>query len=393
MTHLAYVCEDTGIPVDGTKGASVHVRSMVGAFARLGVAVSLVSPRIGEEEWLRKLPIRPVRMDRKKAAANVACEEKDKAWKRMFRLLDELDDHHPIDAVYERMSLWACGSSLWCRKRGKDHWVEVNAPLVNEASRYREIDDLPGAAHVESEILRHATTLLPVSGWLERWLRGLGCAPDVIHRLPNGVDEHWLTNGNGVDPPRDGSPLTVGFVGSLRPWHDLDTLLQAFELLPAERFRLMIVGDGPLGEWLGEAISKPPLRGRVEWTGALPRNEVCRAIDKMNIGLAPYRGDEDFYFCPIKIFEYGARCRPVVTAEIPDLVEQFPDDTLILYRPSDAASLADALMSLAGDHERRRSFATRLRDYVKQHTWSAHAAQVLAWGGYQRVDELVEAAI
>src|SRR5881296_2239380 len=40
---ILYLCADAGIPVLGGKGASVHVRELIGAFARAGHRVTLAA--------------------------------------------------------------------------------------------------------------------------------------------------------------------------------------------------------------------------------------------------------------------------------------------------------------------------------------------------------------
>ncbi len=40
MTRVAYLCADAGIPVCGSKGASVHVQAVVGTLARRGLESS-----------------------------------------------------------------------------------------------------------------------------------------------------------------------------------------------------------------------------------------------------------------------------------------------------------------------------------------------------------------
>ena len=47
--RILTICPDTGIDVLGVKGAAVHVRAMVDAFADLGHSVELVAPRILKE--------------------------------------------------------------------------------------------------------------------------------------------------------------------------------------------------------------------------------------------------------------------------------------------------------------------------------------------------------
>jgi len=44
--RIAYVCADPGISALGDKGASVHLRSLAGALARRGHAVTLLSTRL-----------------------------------------------------------------------------------------------------------------------------------------------------------------------------------------------------------------------------------------------------------------------------------------------------------------------------------------------------------
>ena len=45
MKHIAYLCTDAGIPVFGTKGASIHVQSVVRAALKAGHRVTLFATR------------------------------------------------------------------------------------------------------------------------------------------------------------------------------------------------------------------------------------------------------------------------------------------------------------------------------------------------------------
>ena len=48
---ILYLCSDAGIPVLGRKGASIHVREMVGAFACAGHQVVLAAPVLNKSPW------------------------------------------------------------------------------------------------------------------------------------------------------------------------------------------------------------------------------------------------------------------------------------------------------------------------------------------------------
>jgi glycosyltransferase involved in cell wall biosynthesis len=319
-------------------------------------------------------------MDRDKLGCSVSLEDKENAYDYTQLSLDLIHRKDPIDAVYERLSLWSCGASRWCRNHKIPHWVEVNAPLVREATIHRDLNNADKATQVELEVLRHATMLFPVSPWLGRWLVSQGCDHDKIYHLPNGVNENWLAKSHPLPPVKGW--INIGFIGSLRPWHDLTTVVNAIKILPPIRFSLTVVGDGPSRVWLNEQIKDPRLSDRIVWMGAVPYPDIPSAIDAMDICIAPYENADDFYFCPIKILEYGARRRPVVAADIYALREQFPKGTIEFYSPGDAKQLARSLVSLVENEPWRQGLADRLYDFASEHTWKNHAEQVLIRGGF-----------
>lgn len=367
--HLAYVCEDRGIPVDGTKGSSIHVRSLVTALAGLGCEVTLLSPRLGVADWMFPLGIEGVRLN----------PEPSGVPEDIGAVLTRVHERRPIDGVYERLSLSAPGSSRWCRSKGIPHGIEVNAPLAREAMTYRHLTNAGEAQQIELEILRAADQLFPVSPTLARWLRGLGCDPSKIDWVPNAVSPEWMSAPPAPDATSPApAPYHVGFVGSLRPWHGIQHLMNAFERLEPGQFRLTIVGDGPLGDWLRKRVREWTGPGLpIEWTGAVPAAHVPSLIDGMDCCVAPYAGVDSFYFSPIKIFEYGARGKPVVAPNLSALTEQFPDGSLVLYDYDSDAALASAIASLAASPDRGASSGSRLRRHVEERTWSHNARTVL----------------
>lgn len=377
MIHLAYLCEDRGIAFDGIKGSSVHLRSMVRAFADSGARVSVLSPRLEAGGATPSPEIRFVKLEPDSGGRLAAAAA-----------LEALHARSPIDAVYERLSLCSESGSLWCAERGVAHWLEVNAPLAEEAAAHRGLTEPDEARAAQRRVLRHADLILPVSPWLERWLLDQGVAEQSIRVLPNGIDRSWL------DSPRprrersdsaSGEALRIGFVGSLRPWHDLDTALEALAMFREGEARLELIGDGPGRDLILQRLAKPDLAGRAIWRGGAPHHEVAAWIDAMDVCLAPYPPLEDFYFCPVKIFEYGARRRPVLAPRIGALAEQFPRGSYMEYRAGDAADLARRLRAFAREPQSGLQCAARLFDYVAEHTWEAHARAVLRWGGLDAV--------
>jgi glycosyltransferase involved in cell wall biosynthesis len=128
---------------------------------------------------------------------------------------------------------------------------------------------------------------------------------------------------NAVDParfperPAPDGPFTAGFLGTLKPWHDVATLVEAVARLragPVADARLLVVGDGPERGALEARAAALGIADAVEFTGALAAPEVPDRLARMHAAAAPYRNGEPFYFSPLKLYEYMAARLPVVRA-------------------------------------------------------------------------------
>ena len=135
--HIAYVCADAGIPVFGTKGASIHVQSVVRAALKAGHRVTLFATRFDghvppglENVACVHLPEIPQGDPTKRAHA--ALEARD-------HIAERLDAHAPYDMVYERYSLWSDVGMRWAREHGIPGILEVNAPLIEEQRTHRQL--------------------------------------------------------------------------------------------------------------------------------------------------------------------------------------------------------------------------------------------------------------
>jgi hypothetical protein len=144
--RVAYVCADPGVPVFGTKGASVHVQEVVRAFRRTGARVELMATRYGGDTpddlagmKVFELPcVRgggPAERERRALAANQA-------------LGATLSRRGHFDLVYERYSLWSYAAMSYAQTLGLPSVLEVNSPLIDEQARHRELVGRAGAEGV-----------------------------------------------------------------------------------------------------------------------------------------------------------------------------------------------------------------------------------------------------
>jgi len=132
---------------------------------------------------------------------------------------------------------------------------------------------------------------------------GIICVSDAVKRdvteAEKGVGEKAVTIYNGVDVDlfenvpklkereNDNSrrPLTIGYVGSLKPVKDLPALIEGMEALNRlnGNFRAVLVGEGPLYDDLARLISERGLTSKVFLIG--PSSNIPETLKMIDIGV------------------------------------------------------------------------------------------------------------
>ena len=377
--HVAYVCADPGVPVFGSKGCSVHVQEVVAALRRAGAAVHLFAARLDGEapSSLRDVPVEPLPC----AAAGDPAARERAALRANAALETALSRRGPFDLVYERYSLWSHAGMEHARATGSAGLLEVNAPLVEEQQRHRALVDRAAAERVAARVLGAASALLAVSRPLAEWLEKDPAARGRVHVVPNAVDPARFPPGLRPSRPALLGVFTIGFLGSLKPWHGLEVLADAFARVRAVRpgSRLLVVGDGPARAGFEADLDARGLAGSVVMTGAVAPGRVPALLASMDAAVAPYPERPDFYFSPLKVYEYMAAGLAVVASRFGPMEETIRHGVSgLLCPPGDAAALADALLDLADLPKLRGALGREARRAVlAEHTWARVADVIL----------------
>jgi glycosyltransferase involved in cell wall biosynthesis len=373
--RIAYICTDPGIPVFGTKGASIHVQEMLRAFLRRGDEVTLFSPRLDDPAPadLERLLRRPLQPAPKGPDADARA-----AWALATNhtVAASLAAEGPFDLVYERHALFAHAAMEWAAEAGLASVLELNAPLIDEQARHRALARPEEAAASARRAFEAACLVACVSAGAAAYAVHNGAPPGRVEVVPNGVDASRFA------PAAPEGPFTVGFLGTLKPWHDTGTLVEAFALLrrTVPDVRLLIVGDGPERPLLESRLDALGLAAAARFTGAVAASEVPGWLARMHVGTAPYHGDQPFYFSPLKLYEYMAAGLAVVASEVGGLRGVLGGGSHgRLVPPGDPAALASQLALLAADPGLRARLGRAARGHVvAYHGWDHIAERVIA---------------
>lgn len=380
--HVAYVCTDPGIPVFGRKGASVHVQAVLGALLRRGATVELITPRTGGPvpAGLEQVRVHQTERSsvREPAQREVATQRSDA---HAGEILDRLHREQPLDLVYERYSLWGAAASVWSARHDVPHLLEVNAPLVAEQAEHRVLVDREHAEHVAATAIGSATVVACVSDRVSDWARRYTAEPKV-HTIANGVDTDRIQPAPHRAEPQE---FTVGFVGTLKPWHGVHTLVAALQHLIDQdpTYRLLLVGDGPQAEALRDQAAEAGIADHLEMTGSAAPEDIPALLHRMDLATAPYPALEDFYFSPLKVTEYLAAGLPVVASRVGTLPQMLQEGQLgALVPPERPDALAQTIAELRRNPTERQRLADAGRaDVVAHHDWNAVVDRALTLVG------------
>lgn len=401
------LCADLGIPVQGAKGAAVHVRAMAHALRDDGHSVVVVAGQLVKSAWQPPVPVdvpvlhvppgpdivhvssRLRAFSEAIGAPTTAAGEVRRALynQELLTQLRQRFEHDPPDAVYERASLFGIAGLTFAREMGVPHLLELNAPLADEQARYRRGGALGELAErSEAWLLTGTDAVLAVSAPLAAHVIAQGVDPARVHVVANGVDTTRFCPGSddGIRARYNlGDRPVVGFVGGLRPWHGVETVPRAVAALRARHpgLHALIVGDGPLRAEIAREVARLGLESHVTLTGAVPHATVPSFIRACDVALAPYpAAPHTFYFSPLKVYEYMACGVPVVGARLGQLAEVVEDGvTGRLYAAGDLDAFVEACHDLLAHPAAARRMGGRAAEVVAtRHTWRHNASRVAA---------------
>lgn len=203
-------------------------------------------------------------------------------------------------------------------------------------------------------------------------LKQLAADAGKVNLVYHGIDlsrfpkpERPPSNRNGSDPQ---DPLRILSVGRAVAKKGLDTLVDALALLPAElHWRWTHIGGGELSDAIKAQVERLGLSDRVDFLGARAQTEVLAAYRESDLFVLPCRiaADGDRDGLPNVLVEAQSQaisCVSTPVSGIPELIEN--GVTGVLVDPDEPRLLADALLALARDPDRRNRLGASGADKV-----------------------------
>jgi glycosyltransferase involved in cell wall biosynthesis len=193
------------------------------------------------------------------------------------------------------------------------------------------------------------------------------------HLVPNGVDYEAFVEimSNQQVPPSDIAAVprpVIGYSGLVTRRLDLASLAQLAEAHPEWSLAFVGAEATALGDPLLERLKALP---NVYFLGPKPVTDVPRYVSAFDVALIPYRlTEETRHASPLKLYDYLACGKPIVTADIP-AVGPYAHLVQVVSEPSQfAAAIERSLAEPKDDRIAQRQAV------AAENTWTQRAAQI-----------------
>jgi len=202
-------------------------------------------------------------------------------------------------------------------------------------------------------------------------------AADCVHHFPNSRNKILVApNGADIVEGRDAieqvslvGGFKVGYVGQLYKGKGMEIISQLAKLCPDATFHVVGGTTEDVTYWKSKLFDCP----NVIFHGYVPHAQTHAYIEAMDIVLAPYLRDVRGYggenhniadgMSPLKLFEYMAHGKAIVSSDLPPIREILSDGVNArLIAPESISGWVQALNEFKTDKMTRLEFGAKAKD-------------------------------
>lgn len=370
------------------RAQSLQVAQAAGAFARAGIATTLLHPLresatalpAGSDLWdYYGLPKGP-----RPSAEALRCID----WiERVPRVLQYVPARLQESSFAKSAALRVLGGHADAVVLSRE--VECALALVRKkrARVFLELHRVPGGRLRRRWTLgacKGAAGVIAISGGVREGLVALGVDAQKILVEHDGFEPERFRGLPGRQQARErlklpaDAPLVV-YTGGLLEWKGVDVLVEAARQLPDVYFAIC----GGLAADVARLRTKAGGLANLRIDGFQPPELVPLYLAAGDIGAVPNRARPAIsskFTSPLKVFEAMAVGLPLVASDLPSLRELLHHgEDAWLVKPDDAQALAEGIRVLVADRSLRTRLGQSLAARAAQHSWDARAARILAW--------------
>ncbi|MDE0886015.1 MAG: glycosyltransferase family 4 protein [Myxococcota bacterium] len=229
------------------------------------------------------------------------------------------------------------------------------------------------------DALNHSIGAIAISTHARRMMEELGVSSSVIRDIPNGVDlerfqksvEFDFRKRLGLEP----EALIVLSVGREHPQKDYKTGIQAFLRVAQAEENVYYVIAGDKVSAHQTLIDELDLSERVRFSGVLHGDAMVGAYQQSDI----FFSSSIWEMMPLVVLESMATGLPAVVTNVSGSQDLVVDgETGFVVEPRKAEALADALLDLVRDQDKRERFRQNVLRRASDYSWDEISRRYLS---------------
>jgi glycosyltransferase involved in cell wall biosynthesis len=233
----------------------------------------------------------------------------------------------------------------------------------------------PLARIIESRNIRGADRVLSINEGLREYTINMGARREKTDVIRAGIDAENYDPGMKGDAARarfglDNNDEVLFFMGWIYHFSGLKEVAIKLANAGYINLKLLVVGDGDAYEDLKKLRDEHGLGDRLILAGKQPFEEIPGLVAAADICILPaYNNDIMKDIVPIKMYEYMAMGKPVISTRLPGIVKEFGEGNGIIYVNSPDEVVTRSLDVLT--NENFRDYGARARAFVEKLSWNS----------------------
>jgi len=229
---------------------------------------------------------------------------------------------------------------------------------------------------IEKQSLKRADRIIVINEKLKDYTIKMGTHPERTSVVRAGVDlDRFNSNVKGRKIRKQyrikEDDTVLFFMGWLYDFSGMKevtlTLIKIKDKHPD--FKLLIVGKGDLYPELLRITEKHSLQDHLILPGRQPYEKIPEFIGASDICLLPAHNNKVMQdIVPIKMYEYMACGKPVISTKLPGIIKEFGYDNGVEY-VDHPGEVIDKAIRLSENKKKLIDHGSRARKFVEKYTW------------------------
>ena len=298
-----------------------------------------------------------------------------------------------LQAIFFMFSLFF----FLCFKKNKDQYIfytrdEYLLPILSILSKkiVWESHALPVKQNFYKKYFKSIYKIVVLTRYIKEELIRLGVKENKILTSPSAVDlEIFSINisqenaRKELNLPQD--KIILGYTGNFKTKSmdkGLTDILQALKILITKNKNILFVavGGSQIDIDFYQSMAKQNLLDKyVIFLPKIEQKKLAIYQKAFDILLMPFPKEKhySYFMSPLKMFEYMAAHKPIITSDLPAVRDILSDEECVFVRSNDALDLAAKINQLLNDESLCQKIADNAFNKVHNYTWLKRAEKII----------------